>query len=134
VKGCSPPNEVARSPLEDAALRMHVALESWGGLHCVREVRWPCAREKKCSLPARMPARRVPGRTTTGLDSFVRPLGGPSVLRQSPIEQDERGRGAHVSVRHTCASARAGAVWDAAKIDSTQPERGRGGVEAEVSM
>jgi hypothetical protein len=37
------------------------------------EVRWPGAREKRCRLPTRMPARRVPGRTTTGLDSFVRP-------------------------------------------------------------
>ena len=61
-----------------------------------------------------MPARRVPGRTTAGLDSCVRPEGGPrclrqypieQALRQYPIEQDVRGRDAHVGVQHTCATA-----------------------------
>jgi hypothetical protein len=42
---------------------------------CVRGPR--STREKRCRLLARMPARRVPGRTTAGLDSCVRPEGGP---------------------------------------------------------
>jgi hypothetical protein len=100
-KCCSPPKEVAGSPPDDSALRMHVALspsaasqrparnlkqesQRWSRRNWARcknrrrtarsdEVRWPGAREKRCRLPTRMSARRVPGRTTTGLDSLVRP-------------------------------------------------------------
>jgi hypothetical protein len=79
---------------------------------CVRGPR--STREKRCRLQAWVPARRVPGRTTAGLDSCVRPEGGPrclrqypieQALRQYPIEQDVRGRDAHVGVQHTCATA-----------------------------
>jgi hypothetical protein len=111
---------VARSPPDDSALRMHVALSPWAAVQrparnlkqesqrwsrrnwarCKNrrrvarsdEVRWPGAREKRCRLPTRMSARRVPGRTTTGLNLR------PTVVRPTLL--------ATVSYRARCAWAR----------------------------
>jgi hypothetical protein len=92
-------------------------------------------REKRCRLPAGMPVRRVPGRTTAGLDSCVRPEGGPRCLRQYPIEQVVRGRDAHVGVQHAGATAHSCCGMEGGEdrilsIDSTQPERGQGSAES----
>jgi hypothetical protein len=59
--------------------------------------------------------RRVQNTNGAGRKSLSVSNGGSRVLRRSPIKQDERGRGAHVGVQHTGATARAGASWDVAK-------------------
>ena len=68
-------------------------------------VRRPCTREKGGRQTAGVLARKVSGRTMTGRESCVQPLSGPRYLRQYPIEQDVRGRDAHVCVQHTRATA-----------------------------
>jgi hypothetical protein len=92
-------------------------------------VRRPCTREKGGRQPAGVLARKVSGRTMTGRESCVRPLSGPRHLRQYPIEQDVRGRDAHVCVQHTRATAHSVAGWRAVKTVSYRfnvPDRGRG--------
>jgi hypothetical protein len=101
---------------------------------CVRGPR--STREKRCRLPARMPARRVPGRTTAGLDSCVRPEGGPRCLRQYPIEQGVRGRDAHVGVQHTGATAHSccGLEGGEDSILSIQRSQNAGGVARKAGV
>ena len=79
---------------------------------CVRRA---CTRKEICCLPAGVQARRVPGRMPAGPKSSIQPIGGPrggrqspiehAYLRQSPIEQDFRGRNAHECVQHPGATA-----------------------------
>jgi hypothetical protein len=87
-------------------------------------------REKRCRLQARMLVRRVPGRTTAGLDSCVLQEGGPCCLRQYPIEQVVRGRDAHVGVQHTGATTHSccGLEGGEDSILSIQSNQNAGGV------
>jgi hypothetical protein len=62
------------------------------------DVRRPCTWETGCGQPARVLEHKVSGRTMTVRESSIRLLIGPRHLRQYPIEQDVRGRNAHVGV------------------------------------
>jgi hypothetical protein len=88
------------------------------------ELRWPGASEESGCLKARVKSQsrrvRMEEAATQTSCSGIQNGGLCDILIRSPIQQDARGRDAHVGVRHTCATACAVACWNAAK---TVPHR-----------